>query len=217
MGSPETPAALVQPGIVKMTIDLTTTKVGTKFRTRNAGIAVFEGKNPAACSKYPYNDFCWTLLKPPQVIACAKFCTDSTGTYCRVTQDRRDIIAEISPSVDLSNCKFGDLVRLRNGQYAVVLVPRTSNNPWVCIGMKNGDTTHILRNSGHWYNDSSESPQDVVEILSSHPLAPKDYEASVTVFQKITGTRDDAQEFINRQKAKWEPREGTMVCTIKEL
>lgn len=201
-----------------MTIDLTTAKVGTKFRTRSAGIAVFEGAVPEPDPYYRYNDFCWSLLTPRRKEKI-KFCTNSAGRYWRIHEDSLDIIAEIpSPSVDLSNCKFGDLVKLRNGTYAIVLNPRNGDSDWICLGTETGNTLNVLRESGRsWNADTLDKPRDVVEIIGPHPLAPRKYEASVTISKTITGTRDNAQEFIDRQKAKWEPREGTMVCNIKEL
>lgn len=199
-----------------MTIDLTTAKVGTKFRTRSAGIAVFEGAVPEPDPYYWYNDFRWSLLIPGQKGETTKFCTDCTGKYYRIGESSFDIIAEIS--MDLSNCKFGDLVKLRNGTYAIVLNPRNGDSDWICLGTETGNTLNVLRESGRsWNADTLDKPRDVVEIIGPHPLAPRKYEASVTISKTITGTRDNAQEFIDRQKAKWEPREGTMVCSIKEL
>lgn len=197
-----------------MPLDLTTIKPGTMFQTRSVGTAEYLGPGKHTIRHdYPCNNFRWRLNNPGKTT----FSTDSAGRYFLNGLSALDILHQVpSSSVDLSNCRFGDLVKLRNGRYAIVLIPRSCDNRWVHIGMDNGNTTVILRNSGHAYA-YRESPRDVVEIIGPHPLAPRKYEASVTISKTITGTRNNAQEFIDRQKAEWEPREGTMVCNIKEL
>lgn len=148
-----------------MNINLDDCKYGDKLRTRHGDIVTYEGK---LC---PTSAWSHHILKDGKTFAV----TNEGSVFTEEIKHPQDIVKVLGP-VDLSTCKPGDKLRLRNGEIATFLAeayPTSYPYPYR-VARENGPPDVYARNGKLWIG-TPDSPLDVVEIITNpkEEIVPK--------------------------------------------
>lgn len=120
-------------------------------------------------------------------------CITEEGFYYSESLKHPEDIMEILTIVDLSTCKPGDKLRLRNGKTATFIKEEFSGCPYPYkVEHENGETDVYTRDGSIWRHDTS-NPLDIVEIIPNHkeeimakPIDPKNAPRGTIAVKEIT-------------------------------
>jgi hypothetical protein len=142
-----------------MSINLNDCKNGDKLRTRSGDLVTYDGRYGCPSSRWPHH-ILW---------GGKNFTVTNEGSvFTEKIEHPQDIVKILGP-VDLSTCKPGDKLCLRNGEIATFLAearPTTSYPYPYRVARENGPPDIYARNGKLWIG-SPDSPRDVVEIITN--------------------------------------------------